>query len=157
VSITVTASASEAYKRMAYALNCLKEQVVSDNRTLEGLPWISLVNGGSSRMMDGRHHNEPGPPPPINHNKYSSSSHHGGRSSYISSSAADAHPPPNSSSSSRHHHRAPPPPAPYDYEPASPVVSSLSHSVSRTLAPNHFTLALLLYYTTSTVEVTTTR
>lgn len=53
VAIQVTAPAAEAYARVSYALKCLKQQVLSDNRSLEDLHWIAnatkyLDGGGSS-------------------------------------------------------------------------------------------------------------
>ncbi|CAG7834076.1 unnamed protein product [Allacma fusca] len=49
VAIQVTAPAAEAYARVAYALKCLKQQVLSDNRSLEDLPWIS----NASKYLEG--------------------------------------------------------------------------------------------------------
>lgn len=102
MSIQVTASASEAYKRMAFAISCLKEQVMSDNRSLETLPWIT----GSSGRMDGGRYPPPAP-----------------KSSYPA-------PPPEYSAgpAPRSHHRSAAPPASgYDYgDPGSPGVPVVS-------------------------------
>lgn len=79
VAIQVTAPAAEAYARVAYALKCLKQQVLSDNRGLEDLPWISsttrYLEGGDQSAPTKRHHS---PPPPIQSSRQSSS-----RSSYV--------------------------------------------------------------------------
>jgi hypothetical protein len=67
VLIQVTANSSEAYKRMAYAIGCLKEQVISDNRALETLPWI-ISSSGMGRPDMQRYpqsHSQPRSYPPL--------------------------------------------------------------------------------------------
>ena len=58
VAIQVTAPAAEAYARVSYALKCLKQQVLSDNRSLEDLHWIA----NATKYLDGSGGSDPHAP-----------------------------------------------------------------------------------------------